>query len=140
MTRARPTASLRPEDYGTLLAFRTELRRFLRWSEDQAKSVGLTPMQHQLLLAVKGHDGERGPSVGDVADHLLLRQHSALELVERAEAAGLLRRRRDPDDRRVVRLALTARAEADLEALTVAHREELRRLAPVLGSLAEDLH
>ena len=60
-------------DYRALLAFRTALRRFNRWSEAQAEAAGLTAAQHQLLLAVKGHDDSRGPTIGDVAEHLLLR-------------------------------------------------------------------
>ncbi|MGN6331692.1 MAG: MarR family winged helix-turn-helix transcriptional regulator [Motilibacteraceae bacterium] len=137
--RSRRQRRMRPEDYARLLAFRTTLRRFTRWSEEQAKAVGLTAAQHQLLLAVKGHDDPRGPSVGDVAEHLLLRQHSALELVDRAVAAGLLERHRDEADRRVVRLALTPHAEDDLEKLTLQHLDELRRLAPALGGLVEGL-
>ena len=80
---------LTDDDFAELLRFRDALRRFLRWSEDQARAAGLTPAQHQLLLAVRGHDGD--PTIGDVAEHLLLRHHSAVELVDRAERAGLLR-------------------------------------------------
>jgi hypothetical protein len=76
-------------DYASLLAFRTGLRRFLHWSEEQAREAGLTPAQHQLLLAVKGRQGDQPPTVGDLADYLLLRHHSTVELIDRAEAAGL---------------------------------------------------
>ena len=69
-----------------LLEFRTGLRRFLHWSEEQARAAGLTAAQHQLLLAVRGHDG--GPTIGEVAEQLLLRHHSAVELVDRAERPG----------------------------------------------------
>ena len=77
-------------EYERLLRFRTGLRRFLRWSAEQAARVGLTPAQHQLLLAVRGHPDPRGPTVGEVAGYLLLRHHSAVELIDRAQAAGLL--------------------------------------------------
>jgi DNA-binding MarR family transcriptional regulator len=122
-------------DYESLLAFRTSLRRFLRWSEEQARQAGLTPAQHQLLLAVKGHPGNFPPTVGDLADYLLLRHHSTVELIDRAEAGGLVERWRDPDDARVIRIRLTAAAETRLSQLSAAHLTELRRLAPVLSHL-----
>jgi DNA-binding MarR family transcriptional regulator len=117
-------------DYRQLLAFRDGLRAFLHWSEQQAKAVGLTPAQHQLLLAIRGHDHPDGPTIGDVAAHLLLRHHSAVELVDRAQAAGLIDRVVDPDDARVVRLRLRRSAQHRLEQLTEQHLEELRRLEP----------
>jgi DNA-binding MarR family transcriptional regulator len=83
-------------DYQLLLEFRTTLRRFLRWSERQASAQGLTPAQHQLLLAIKGHPGPDGPSIGDVAGYLVLRHNSAVGLVDRAQALGLVRRKPDP--------------------------------------------
>jgi len=124
-------------DFERLLAFRDGLRRFLRWSEEQARGVGLTGPQHQLLLAVRGHG--HPPSIGEVAEHLLLRHHSAVELVDRAERAGLVARHPDPDDQRVVRLRLTAEGEARLVALTEAHLEELSRLRARFESLWDHL-
>ena len=123
MTRAN---LLTDADYAELLRFRDALRRFLRWSAQAAGDAGLTPAQHQLLLAVRGHDGD--PTIGDVADHLLLKHHSAVELVDRAERAGLVRRHVDETDRRVVRLALTAACERRIAELATAHLEELARL------------
>ncbi len=101
--------SLSDEAYEQLLALRTGLRRFQRWSEQQARAAGLTPAQHQLLLAIRGHPDPRGPTVGEVADYLLLRHHSTIGLVDRAEEAGLVTRTRDEHDQRVVRLGLTIR-------------------------------
>jgi uncharacterized protein YeaO (DUF488 family)/DNA-binding MarR family transcriptional regulator len=121
--------SLSDDDYARLLALRTGLRGFLRWSEHQARSAGLTPAQHQLLLAIRGHDDARGPTVGEIADYLLLRHHSTVELIDRADAAGLVVRSRDPDDHRVVRLHLTDVGAERLEALSTLHLEELERLA-----------
>jgi DNA-binding MarR family transcriptional regulator len=121
-------------DLERLLAFRDGVRRFLRWSEGEAKAVGLTAAQHQLLLAVQGH-GE-SPSIGEVAEHLLLRHHSAVELVDRAEAAGLVRRVVDPGDHRVVRLAVTAKGRKKLASLAATHLDELTRLAAELPALA----
>lgn len=126
-------------DYQRLLALRTGLRRFLHWSERQAHAAGLTPAQHQLLLAVRGHPDPRGPTVGDAAEYLLLRHHSAVELVDRAEAAGLVVRRRDVGDHRVVRLQLTDAGAARLEALSALHLEELARLAARLPAAWRDL-
>lgn len=117
-----------PDDvYSRLLAFRTRLRRFERWSADQAQAAGLTPAQHQLLLAVRGHGDSRGPTVGDVAEYLLLRHHSAGELIQRAEVAGLVTRVRDSEDQRVIRLQLTDTAAQCLQSLTELHLEELER-------------
>jgi DNA-binding MarR family transcriptional regulator len=121
--------TLPDEVYARLLILRSRLRRFERWSAEQAQSAGLTPAQHQLLLAVRGHPDHRGPTIGDIADYLLLRHHSAGELVGRAETAGLVRRARDADDRRVTRLQLTDEGFARLESLTARHLEELERLA-----------
>jgi DNA-binding MarR family transcriptional regulator len=126
-------------DYRRLLQFRISLRRFLHWSEEQAEQAGLTPAQHQLLLAIKGHDGEQGPTIGDVAGYLLLRHHSAVGLVDRAERAGLVRRQEDSGDRRVVRLRLTEQAEELLHRLTSLHLEEIQRLAPRIQELSQGL-
>jgi DNA-binding MarR family transcriptional regulator len=130
-------AALADADYERLLTFRDGLRRFLRWSEDQAKAPGLTAKQHQLLLAIRGHDGD--PSLGEVATHLLLQHHSAVELVDRAETAGLVRRYHDPDDNRVVRVHLTDVGARRLRALSSTHLEELSRLRPHLDALWEQL-
>jgi DNA-binding MarR family transcriptional regulator len=132
--------SLGQEDFEALLAFRVALRRFNHWSEEQAKTVGLTHMQHQLLLAIKGHRGERPPAIGEVAELLLLRHHSAVELVNRAQAAGFVERQRDGDDARVVRLVLTAKGEECIEQLTALHIAELGQLAPLLGHVTGEDH
>jgi DNA-binding MarR family transcriptional regulator len=122
-------------DYEDLLTLRTGLRRFLRWSEQQSEEAGLTPAQHQLLLAVRGHSDPRGPTIGEVADYLLLRHHSAVGLIDRADAAGLVERVRDPEDHRLVRLQLTATGTKRLEGLSAQHLEELQRLARKLPSV-----
>jgi len=122
-------------EYQQLLELRTGLRRFLHWSEEKAGEVGLTPAQHQLLLAVKGHRDSRAPTVGDLADSLLLRHHSTVGLIDRAQDAGLVERCRDESDQRVVRVALTRRGESKLEQLTAEHLVELARLAPSFSAL-----
>ena len=130
-----PTWALTDPDYELLLRFRTELRRFLHWSEQQAQSEGLTAAQHQLLLAIRGSQAERGATIGEVADALLLRHHTASELVDRAVAAGLVRRDRDDTDHRVVRLRITRRGATKLARLSRQHLDELARLrAGILDS------
>ena len=128
---------LEDEDYGRLLVFRDGLRRFTHWSEHQAQGAGLTGAQHQLLLAIKGHGSP--PSIGDVADHLLLRHHSVVELVDRAVRAGLVERVTDADDQRIVRLQLSRSAAAKLRSLSAAHIEELSRLRRSFETLWRDL-
>ncbi len=125
--------------YGRLLGVRTRLREFERWSAAQASTLGLTASQHQLLLAVRGHPNAEGPTIGQVADYLLIRPDSAAELVDCAEQLGLVRRRRDDDDHRVVRLDLSAEGQRKLAALSAAHLEELARLTPMLKELLGDL-
>src|SRR4029450_12552719 len=124
--RAMP--QLEQRDYERLLAFRTGLRRFLSWSGPQAPAAGVTPAQRQLLLAVRGHPDPRGPTVGEIAGYLLVRHHSAVELLERAVAAGLVARQPDSEDARTVRIALTARGRERLETLAASHLEEVARL------------
>ena len=126
-------------DFAELLRFRDALRRFLRWSEDRARAAGLTPAQHQLLLAIRGHPDPRGPTVGDLAGHLLLRHHSAVGLIDRAEAAGLVTRSPDPDNLSAVRLHLTDAGARQLETLSELHLEELAHLAPAMHSLWDAL-
>ena len=127
-------------DYHRLLELRTGLRRFQYWSEESAREAGLTPSQHDLLVAVRGHGDRRGPSIGDLAAYLMLRHHSTVGLVDRAEAAGLVTRQGDAEDLRVVRIRLTPKGTRALERLTGAHSEELRRLSALRGkSLWEDL-
>lgn len=122
-------------DFARLLQLRTGLRRFLRWSDQQAKAAGLTPAKHQLLLAVRGHPNPAGPTVGEIADYLLLRHHSAVGLIDRAAADGLVKRTRDSDSKSVVRVTLTAKGIRKLDGLSEAHLEELAHLAPTMRAL-----
>ncbi len=126
---------LEQEDFTHLLELRTGLRRFLRWSETQAKAAGLTPAKHQLLLAVRGHPDPAGPTVGEIADYLVLRHHSAVGLIDRAVSEGLVRRNPDPRSKSVVRITLTPAGMDKLELLSEAHLEELAHLAPTMQAL-----
>jgi len=118
-----------------LLAFRVSLRRFQHWSEGQARAAGLTHAQHQLLVAIKGHAGDKPPAISDLAEYLLLRHNSAVELVNRAEAAGLVQRTSDAQDARVARVRLTSRGDRLVTTLAAAHIAELHKLASVLNEL-----
>jgi DNA-binding MarR family transcriptional regulator len=122
-------------DFAHLLELRTGLRRFLRWSEQQARSAGLTPAKHQLMLAIRGHGDPGGPTIGELADYLVLRHHSAVGLVDRAEADGLVERRPDTTSKSVVRVTLTKQGLEKLDALAAAHLEELSHLAPTMHAL-----
>jgi DNA-binding MarR family transcriptional regulator len=128
-------AGLTQADYRALARFRHALRQFLAFSEAAAGAAGLTPAQHQALLAIKGMPVAGDIAVGDLAAWLGIRHHSCVGLVDRLVRQGLVRRRRDSRDRRRMALRLTARAEQKLAGLSAAHRGELRRLSGSLGPL-----
>lgn len=126
---------LTQDDFEYLLRLRTGLRRFLRWSEQQAQAAGLTSAQHQLLLAIRGHPGAAAPTIGELADYLVLRHHSAGELVDRAAAAGLVVRNPDPVNGTQVRVSLTRIGTVKLNRLAETHLAELEHLAPTMRAL-----
>jgi DNA-binding MarR family transcriptional regulator len=126
-------------EYARLLALRTQLRKFESWSAEQAAAHGLTASQHQLLLAVRGHCADQGPTIGEVADYLMVRHNTAVELVDRTQDLGLLERHRDPDDHRIVRLTLTEEGMARVADLASAHIEELARVGPMIDALTDEL-
>jgi len=121
--------------YQRLLSFRTALRRFDQWSREAAEAHGLTHGQHQLMLAIRGSGTAGGPTVGEIADALLVKPHTATELIDRAQELDLVTRARDPEDSRRVRLQLTDHGATVLGELTEVHVEELRRLGPLLSPL-----
>jgi DNA-binding MarR family transcriptional regulator len=131
--------SLAKGDYETLAEFRYLLRQFGAFSEEAARLAGLTAQQHQALLAVKGFPGGEEVTIGELAQRLNLKHHSVVGLLDRLMRRGLIQRRHDEVDRRKVMVALTPDAEALLLGLTLAHREELRRLAPLLQELLRKL-
>ena len=126
---------LSDEEYRRLAELRHGQRRFLEWSGEQARAAGLTATQHQLLLGIRATSDPAGPTIGDVAEFLLIRHHSAVELADRAERAGLVARRRDARRPAVVRLALTDHGEETLRTLTELHFRELAELAPRMSAL-----
>jgi DNA-binding MarR family transcriptional regulator len=133
---ADATGTLTDAEYGALATFRFHLRRFLHFSEEAARTAGLEPHQHQVLLALKGLGQAGCASVGQLADWLQVRHHSAVELVDRTARRGLVERVTDPADRRRVLVRLTPTGEAVLHQLSVEHQAELRSAAPdLLNSL-----
>lgn len=120
------------EEFESLAAFRYAIRRFRRFGESVARAEGLTPQQHELLLAIKGFPGEERPSVTDLAERLQMRTQSMVGLLDRVESLGLLTRIRDEADRRRVWIALTDAGHAKLHRLATLHRDELRSIRAAL--------
>lgn len=131
-------ADLAESEYRALARFRYALRKFLRFSEEAARAAGITPLQHQLLLAVRGfRDGP--PSVSDLAEQLQQRHHSVVELVDRAEEAGLVRRSADPSDGRRHLVALTSSGRTTLAGLYNINRADLRRFRREMSDVLREL-
>jgi DNA-binding MarR family transcriptional regulator len=119
-------------DYEALARFRYALRRFLRFAEEGAREVGLTPQQHQLLLAIKGQPGKEWAYISELAEALQIRHHAAVMLVDRCEHACWVERRPDPADRRQVRVSLSLQGEEILDRLSERNLRELRGLRQAL--------
>lgn len=130
---------LTTEDYSDHAEFRYAIRRFVRFSEQQARTLGLTPQQHLLLLSVRGHPAYPAISITDIAERLQIRHHSASLLVERSVKNGWLNREKDPTDRRRVMVSLTSKGEDALSRITQANRHELRSLDDALGRIRGSL-
>jgi DNA-binding MarR family transcriptional regulator len=130
---------IKQSEYEALAAFRYSLRQFLRFSEQAAHSVGLTPHQHQALLAIKGFPGRQRITIGELAERLQIKHHSAVELVNRLATDGLVVREDSEKDRRQVFVVLTERGTKLLEQLAAAHKQELRRIGPQLNQILEIL-
>jgi DNA-binding MarR family transcriptional regulator len=137
--RRRPRTKLATRDYALLAAFRFALRSFLRFSESAAEGSGLTAQNYQALLVVRGCPEERRVTINDLAQQLLIRHHSAVGLVDRLEKQGLVARESSPLDKRKVHLRLTAKGDRLLERLAEVHQEELRRIAPQLRQLVQQI-
>ena len=124
-------------EYEALAAFRYALRRFLRFSEQTAREAGVTPQQHQVLLAIKGFPGRESATISELAERLQMRQHSMVGLIDRIEVQGLVRREPGTADRRQVYVTLTSAGETLLHKLALIHRQELRgmreALQPAIG-------
>lgn len=132
-----PASCLTKAHYELLAGLRHALRRFQRFSQDAARASGLTPQQHQALLAIKGFPQRDFVSVGELAERMQLRHHSAVGLVNRLVRRRLVRRAPSSADRRRVEVRLTPRGEARIERLSAAHLGELRQLGPEIRRLLE---
>lgn len=119
-------------DYQALAEFRYQIRKFLHFSDAAVEAAGLERAQYQLMLTIKGLPEGVRPRIRDVAERMLVQHHSAVELIDRLEAGGYVRRGRAQDDRREVLLALTAKGERVLGELALHHHEELQSAAPAL--------
>ena len=128
----RRSAPLAIREFQDLAEFRYQIRRFLRFSEDQARASGIEPQQHQLLLVIKGLPDGAKPTIGELASRMLIRHHSAVELVDRLIDHGAVKRVSAETDHREVLVRLTKKGEALLHGLSVAHHEELRAKGPEL--------
>ena len=126
-------------EYETLADLRYSLRQFLHFSEEAAHNAGVTPQQHQALLAIKGFPEGRNITIGELAERLQIRHHSAVGLVNRLVLKNFVFREHHPADRRQVFLALTGHGEEILEKLSTAHKEQLRRIGPYIESLFKRL-
>ena len=130
---------LKEADYQNLADFRYQIRRFLHFSEEASRQQGLEPQQHQMILAVHTLDRPDGPTVGRLAEFLLIRHHSAVGLIDRLAKRRLVERVRGAGDHRQVRVQLTASGEKKLRRLSEAHREELRHTGPALAHALGEL-
>lgn len=140
MTRSRAQKNdLTDAEYRKLAAFRQALRGFVAFSAAEAVAIGLTPRQHQVLLAIKGWPDPTPPSIKSLAEQLMIRHNSAVELTHRLEAAGLVRRIESAEDRRLMQLSLTPKGEDALAALSASHLAELRQQGPHLVEILQAL-
>ena len=119
---------LTKSDFEALSAFRYQLRKFLRFSEEAAQKNGVTPQQYLLLLHVKGSPGRDWSTVGELAERLQSQHHSVVALVSRCEKLLLVQRRTSEIDRRQVNVHLLPAGERCLATLATLHHEELNTL------------
>lgn len=135
MSRSIPTGArkMSKADFETLAEFRYRLRRFLRFSEEVTRQCGVTPLQYQLMLQIKGFPGREWATVVELAERLQAKHHGVVALVSRCEAAGLVTRGESRSDQRRVEVQLTQAGEQCLERLARLHRDELQSVKGVLA-------
>jgi len=126
------TSSMTVSEFRALAEFRYRIRMFLNGSEEAARNAGLEPQQYVLMLALRGLPEGSEPSIRELAERMQLRHHSVVELADRLERRGFLRRERSRSDRRQVNLHLTPRGEKILTRLAKQRISELRTAAPAL--------
>jgi DNA-binding MarR family transcriptional regulator len=135
----RKRAHISKAEYETLASFRYALRKFLRFSEEKALSEGLTPQQHQALLAIKGFPERDRVTIGELAERLQIEHHSAVGLADRLAKQSYLKRVRDTGDRRQVFVELTAPGEKVLAKLSMVHEDQLKKVGPEIAKLLSRL-
>lgn len=133
------TQPMTKHDFEVLAEFRHRLRRFLRFSEEAVQSHGVTPLQYQLLLQLRGYPGRSHATIGELAERLQSRHNGVVALVTRCEDLGLIRRRPSATDQRQVEVHLTRAGERCIDALALLHRDELSALAGLLPAQAHGL-
>jgi DNA-binding MarR family transcriptional regulator len=133
------TAPMSSEDYQALAAFRYALRKFLRFSEEAARRAGITPQQYVAMILVRGFPERDRLTISELAERLQVRHHSAVGLIDRMVAQGLMVRQPGGDDRRQVFVTLTPRGAELLEPLAAAHRDQLQRIGRDLRQVLERL-
>jgi len=126
-------------EYQALAEFRFQIRRFLHFSEEQVRSRGLEPRQHQLLLAIRGLPDGTEATIGELAERVQLKHHSTVELVDRLERQGYVARNASKEDRRQVIVHLTRKGIEVLRKLSLAHHQELETTGPTLASVLRRL-
>lgn len=137
-TKKHASAALPPTgtvDYEALARFRYQIRKFLTFSEEAAHQSGLTSQQHQAMLSIKGFSTHGAISVGELAEFLLIKHHTAVELTDRMTKLGLLSREVDEEDGRRVLLKLTRKGEQRLQRLSKVHLDELRSASPTIAKI-----
>lgn len=139
MSKNTHSRSLREAEYSALAEFRYQIRKFQRHMQEQVRGLGLNPQQYQLVLAVKGLPAGQAPTIGALAERMQLNHNSTVELVDRCERRGLVRRERTGQDRRQVNLSVTSRGENLLRKLGSAAREELLDSGPTLVEAVQRL-
>ena len=126
-------------EYRALAELRYQIRRFLHFSEEQVRSQGMEPQQHQLLLAIHGLPRGVSATIGELADRLVLKHHSTVELIDRLEKRGYVHRRASSEDRRQVIVSLTPSGTSVLRKLSLAHHQELETAGPRLTTALRSL-
>jgi DNA-binding MarR family transcriptional regulator len=139
MLKEKQPKPLNEAEYMALAEFRYQIRKYLRHMEEKAREVGHNPQQYQLLLAIKGLPKEKLPTITNLAERMQLNHNSMVELVDRCEERGLLRRARSGPDRRQVRLAITPEGEVVMRQQASAARQELRSVGPILSESIQRL-
>jgi DNA-binding MarR family transcriptional regulator len=135
----RKSSIVSDTDYELLATFRHALREFLYFSEQEALAAGVAPQQHQAMLVIRGLPKDNQLTVGELARKLKIKHHSAVGLINRMQADGLVKKCEDPDNRRQVLVRLASRGHRILDTLSPVHKAELARIAPTLRTILNQI-